>query len=186
MIYFLQEKSNGFVKVGYSRDEKGALRRLRFCSVFNPFEVSIVGLMAGDKEVEAQLHKEFSNWRIRGEWFKPCKRILELIEANPYGSVCHTDKLTDDEVKKFLDVCNKFPNRDTVLLQVIYYGKVKSSNLWTVNPDSLILPEKLKKEWESLQMSPVSDRHLRRIWDAYRPSGCKKGLIALANSYIPL
>lgn len=59
------------VKIGISYDP---VRRV------SEFNAELLGSVEGDRSLEAQLHREFSDLRTRGEWFKAKKPLLARIE----------------------------------------------------------------------------------------------------------
>lgn len=73
-IYFL--RYGDLIKIGFSSN-----LRQRIASVIQsiPGEVSFLGHMPGDREVEAHLHDRFGEHRFSGEWFRACPDILDAI-----------------------------------------------------------------------------------------------------------
>lgn len=64
MIYFI--KCEGFVKIGYSDNINKRLAKFR-CE--NPFELTLINQMVGDRSIELDLHYYFKDYHHRGDWF---------------------------------------------------------------------------------------------------------------------
>lgn len=77
MIYFVECADR--VKIGFSERPK-----LRFVKIAAdcPFHCTLLGVMPGDVEVEAGLHRKFSSLRVRGEWFLHKGELASFIKAN--------------------------------------------------------------------------------------------------------
>lgn len=66
MIYFIQAGAGGPVKIGVAIDVSSRLRELQ---VANAAELQVLRVLDGGLTGEQWLHREFSDQRIRGEWF---------------------------------------------------------------------------------------------------------------------
>jgi predicted XRE-type DNA-binding protein len=66
-VYCIGERAGSLVKVGYSADPLSRLNKLR---ADNPREIRLLGVIAGDTALEAQLHERFAALHVRGEWFE--------------------------------------------------------------------------------------------------------------------
>ena len=73
MIYFIQMGDDGPIKIGRA---DSAPRRIAGLQVGNPVELKLVGVLPE----ELELHCEFADLALRGEWFSPGERLLEFIE----------------------------------------------------------------------------------------------------------
>ncbi len=75
-IYFIRAKDNGLIKIGCTYDLKE-----RFSQINNnsPVELELLGAINGNVEIEKRLHKRFGEYRIKGEWFKPEKKLMNYI-----------------------------------------------------------------------------------------------------------
>lgn len=79
MIYFIQAGKNGPIKIGHTNgDVKERLQQLQNGC---PYELILLWCIKGTPEDEAYLHKKFKPEQIRGEWFRPCRQLLEYIEV---------------------------------------------------------------------------------------------------------
>lgn len=81
MIYFIE--CQGAVKIGFSKNPRHRLVKL---ATDSPFPCSLMGVVEGCIKVERALHIKFSEFRIRGEWFKFTREIDIFIQQNtiPY------------------------------------------------------------------------------------------------------
>lgn len=83
MIYFVREGNR--VKIGYSSKPAGRLATLRTATANDHV---VLGVMAGDKAQEAELHRRFRHLHVRREWFDLTNEVVAFIENNcrPYLS----------------------------------------------------------------------------------------------------
>jgi len=80
MIYFIKSES-GHVKIGYT--ENGVEQRLPTLQCGNPYKLTILRVIEGDRRQESLIHKKFSDKRCQGEWFVLDENISTFID-NPY------------------------------------------------------------------------------------------------------
>lgn len=79
MIYFLRcNCANGFIKIGMARDLIPRIETLRAAS---PYELRVVRVLPGGRELERKLHERFAHAAHRGEWFRPTEDLLHYIFA---------------------------------------------------------------------------------------------------------
>lgn len=79
MIYFMQARAGGLIKIGLARDPK---KRLSKVQAFCPVPLRMIGTMPGDVEAEKALHIRFDGLRRHGEWFIPDPSLIEFIERS--------------------------------------------------------------------------------------------------------
>ena len=75
MVYFVQDMRKSLIKIGYSNKVSARLQVLRS-------QFGIVRLLAttpGMEKRERQLHKQFSDDRVTGEWFNPSDELCCFI-----------------------------------------------------------------------------------------------------------
>ena len=78
-IYFIQGKSGGPIKIGYSQDPTTRLKELQSG---HPDTLTILHLVpVSTKIYEAKFHKKYESYRLNGEWFKPDERLLKDIQT---------------------------------------------------------------------------------------------------------
>jgi hypothetical protein len=82
-IYFIQGESGGPIKIGYATD---VYSRLKTLQTGHPDNLKILCAMPGNYDDEKKYHQKFAEYRIRGEWFKPCEAMIEIaIKSNKNG-----------------------------------------------------------------------------------------------------
>lgn len=92
-VYFIE--SGPYMKIGFSDDpisRNGTVTRNGKRPDDLPFdhETDLIGWIPGDREVEAQLHKQFAHLRVAGEWFwSERDAATELIWNDPCGVDLH-------------------------------------------------------------------------------------------------
>lgn len=74
MIYFIKDYDNNYVKIGYSHDPQHRLRQLQTGSYS---DLKILVVIPGTMVEEKALHKQFIDYRVRGEWYR-YKGALEI------------------------------------------------------------------------------------------------------------
>jgi hypothetical protein len=89
-VYFL--KAQGLIKIGYSAN---VMRRVE--SVLSPFAEGgeVLGIIPGDRALEAFMHQKFAAFRTHGEWFTPAEDILRFIAMLDAPSAVEQDKEDD-------------------------------------------------------------------------------------------
>jgi hypothetical protein len=76
-IYFL-EGAEGLIKIGFSRDVK---QRQATLQVGSASVHKLLGTLVGSNRMERELHHRFRRLRVRGEWHRPEKPLLDFIAA---------------------------------------------------------------------------------------------------------
>ncbi|RMD65790.1 hypothetical protein D6817_05415 [Candidatus Pacearchaeota archaeon] len=79
MIYFIRGKESGNIKIGYSTTPE---KRRSNLQTAHYEELELIGLMRGTREDEARIQQMFSQFNIRGEWYRPVEEILDFIVKN--------------------------------------------------------------------------------------------------------
>jgi hypothetical protein len=85
VIYFIQDKASGAIKIGYS---KNARKRLASLQTATLHELVLLGTIHGGLGHETAFHERFAGYALQGEWFKGdiLRDVLEIIAkdaANP-------------------------------------------------------------------------------------------------------
>jgi len=77
-VYFLREWGNDEspIKIGFSGDITERVRQLRYTT---GLDLELLAWFPATLSVERDLHKRFAASRVRGEWFKPTKELLDAI-----------------------------------------------------------------------------------------------------------
>jgi hypothetical protein len=77
-IYFVTCAVENFpVKIGMAVDMDRRLENLRTAL---PFDVVLLASKRGTAKDEAALHKQFEHLRLRGEWFRRERELMEFVE----------------------------------------------------------------------------------------------------------
>lgn len=75
-VYFV--RCNEFLKIGYAANVGERFRTMQTAS---PYEMELLGTMAGGVEMEEQLHRRFRHLQHRGEWFRLEGELAEFVRA---------------------------------------------------------------------------------------------------------
>lgn len=75
-VYFIQSGESGPIKIGISEDPE--LRMSRF-QIAHGETLRLLACMHGTRSTEKSLHYRFRRLRMRGEWFRPEKELLDYI-----------------------------------------------------------------------------------------------------------
>lgn len=75
MVYFLANEEN-FIKIGFTTDVR---RRLTTLQVGSASHQRLLGTMVGTSRMEGDIKHRFRRLRVRGEWFRPEKLLLDFI-----------------------------------------------------------------------------------------------------------
>jgi Meiotically up-regulated gene 113 len=79
MIYFIQDMSNLWIKIGFSKRPK---RRFRAIQATTPSKLEYIGAIPGGRDTEAHYHQRFRRFRMWREWFKiPRREVEDIIVA---------------------------------------------------------------------------------------------------------
>lgn len=95
-LYFIQVGDDGPIKIGIASDpasrvktlQVGNHEHLRLLAYFEPINA---------KDAEDSLHNHFRHLKIKGEWFKPRKYLLDSIRyIVDFGLLSFWDKIEDE------------------------------------------------------------------------------------------
>jgi hypothetical protein len=75
LVYFIQSAS-GPIKIGIAIDPRD---RMRLIQGVHHEALTLLGAVHGGRLREAALHREFTRYRLRGEWFEPAPELLRRI-----------------------------------------------------------------------------------------------------------
>ena len=76
-VYFIQGKSGGKIKIGYSENVDYRIKELQ---VGYPDKLVLLGKINGSYEIESKIHDELKDYQTHGEWFSPRKPVIETIK----------------------------------------------------------------------------------------------------------
>jgi hypothetical protein len=80
LVYFIQARHGGPIKVGIATNPR---RRLRELQTAHAHELVIRRMTPGGLDLEQKIHKQFAHLRLRGEWFTSAQELMEFIETLP-------------------------------------------------------------------------------------------------------
>lgn len=118
MIYFVQCGKNGPIKIGYTGEDddsreinfKNVNNRIKAMQVGCPYELKLLWAVCGGIDYEADLHEKWTHENIRGEWFRPSRKLLSFIEndvCNRYDFQIPDMELEVKETKNTVKVISK-------------------------------------------------------------------------------
>lgn len=78
MIYFIGNKQQDIVKIGYTQNSI----QQRICTIQanSPYKMEVFGIVEGMKNIEQFIHDKFKHLHIRGEWYRISEEMLLWIE----------------------------------------------------------------------------------------------------------
>jgi hypothetical protein len=109
-VYFIQAGEDGAIKIGVTSDDPE--RRRNQLQVGNPAVLKLLGAIKGDHARERQLHRDLSEWRLEGEWFKPDPTVIAAIQqalSPPQETECTSECTSDCSHCSFCLACQKHP-----------------------------------------------------------------------------
>jgi len=82
-IYFIEAVGQDQIKIGKADDPESRLKQLQTGS---PSELTLLGIIVDKATRETELHAQFAEERIQGEWFHATERLRQYIRdfAKPY------------------------------------------------------------------------------------------------------
>ena len=78
-VYFIQGDKTKRIKIGYTRNVKKRIKRMQLSE-----KIKILLVLDGGQELESQLHEEFKDYHIHGEWFTPSDKLIEFIQSDKH------------------------------------------------------------------------------------------------------
>jgi len=75
-IYFIQGECGGPIKIGYTTDLE---QRLKSLQTGYPDRLELLLAFPANPNYEKAIHKQFEEYRLNGEWFKPTPEVLKKI-----------------------------------------------------------------------------------------------------------
>ena len=81
MVYVISSAGE-YYKIGVA---KNPIRRMVALQISSPVQLSIVAVADWPDAAERRVHAVLRQHRVRGEWFRPCAELRELIAAIQAG-----------------------------------------------------------------------------------------------------
>ena len=124
-VYFIQQGVGGPIKIGYTANSINS--RIQTLQTSNPQKLRLVGYILGaDEKKESQIHHQFRDFNIHGEWFYPSREIMEYLKTVSYSARSQAivqlfesieDLITGIEKEKADMVMQALVSRDRKLLE---------------------------------------------------------------------
>lgn len=76
-VYFIQQGSDGPIKIGFTTNIEQRLKNLQTGS---PFPLALLVCVPGSEANEATLHRALKNHHLQLEWFANSREVLFIIE----------------------------------------------------------------------------------------------------------
>ena len=77
-VYVIQAGKNGPIKIGAATDPR---RRLEQLQTGSADRLHLVKVFDGGTELERELHRRLSKYRLHGEWFESSREVAKLLCA---------------------------------------------------------------------------------------------------------
>ena len=75
-VYFIRAGTSGPIKIGKAQNVRVRLSTLQTSTAV---PLHVLGIVAGGRDRERELHEQFAHLRLRGEWFVPEPELLQFI-----------------------------------------------------------------------------------------------------------
>lgn len=127
MIYFIEAKDLGLVKIGFAIN---VARRLSALQIGTPVNLALIDAVGGDWADEQRLHRALSHQWCRGEWFRRPAAMwaLRILRKRGVGAIADIERMNER--------AKEFRSKRAKLVRAMVSRKVKS-----LATDVLALPE---------------------------------------------
>jgi Meiotically Up-regulated Gene 113 (MUG113) protein len=76
MVYFIQVKNGGPIKVGHATNPEKRFQAVQGC---NHEELELITVVTGGCSLEHKIHQDLKKYNLRGEWFHPTKEVIDYM-----------------------------------------------------------------------------------------------------------
>jgi hypothetical protein len=76
-IYFIQGENGGPIKIGFAKNIKDRIKTLQ---TGYPDVLKLLLAFPGNLEIEQEMHKQFKQYKLNGEWFNPLPELIDKIK----------------------------------------------------------------------------------------------------------
>lgn len=145
-VYFIESGENGPIKIGLLKnnspdDIKLKMSKIQMC---NPFLMTLLCIIPGDRALEKYYHEKFSKFNIRGEWFARNEELILLISQQKYLGIthlnCNESLNIPKKARSLVRKENKFKKETCQICgKSAYEQKFKDGNHKNFNPDNLVI-----------------------------------------------
>lgn len=97
-VYFAYDVDKRYIKIGKTIEPN---KRIKTLNGSIPFDIEFYKIVHGDIKFEQSLHKKFNALRLKGEWFRYDKLILDYADSLPKYNIMEYNSLaiSDDAYK---------------------------------------------------------------------------------------
>lgn len=78
LVYFLQAEHSSLVKIGWTANIVQRIQKLRMAC---PYDVRLIGVRPGTKDLEAAYHENFAGQRTHAEWFNFDYEVMAWMQV---------------------------------------------------------------------------------------------------------
>lgn len=160
-VYFLKQKNQKPIKIGYSK-EKNPIRRINSYKTYFPYGLEFIGYVSFDKVEDAiifekECHNYFNFYKVNKEWFLINEEIINNFLNNKKYTLLKS--FSDSKNNKDLDIYNLFiQNKNVKEISLIkkvslqyVYRVLKKKNVIKKHTDKQIKILDLFKEGKDLK-----------------------------------
>jgi hypothetical protein len=87
MIYVIRVSEEDAYKVGFTANIVKLRQRVNHLQIGNHRQLKVIALIGGTQFHERGLHRQMSEWRLRGEWFRKNPIIDSLLSKGTYAAL---------------------------------------------------------------------------------------------------
>jgi hypothetical protein len=95
-VYFLRQGK--FIKIGHTTTE--VRRRIKNYMTHSLEDTVLLGFTYGDRAMEREYHRMFSEYQVKGEWFRHEGRLVEFISEVLPKLQARTEQSRVDEMRR--------------------------------------------------------------------------------------
>lgn len=77
-VYFIEAVGTHRIKIGFSANPS---QRLRSLQTGSPYKLRILATIQANEHTEKEIHEQFDEYRLDGEWFHACKGLRTFISS---------------------------------------------------------------------------------------------------------
>lgn len=78
-VYFIQQGTDGPVKIGATRNIE---KRIKTLQTGSHIPLTVLGVVPGGFELESDLHQELMDYQLEGEWFSPTPEVMAVVKRH--------------------------------------------------------------------------------------------------------
>jgi predicted DNA-binding protein YlxM (UPF0122 family) len=153
-VYFLKQKNQQPIKIGYSK-EKNPLRRVNSYKTYFPFGLEFLGYVSFNNVIEAiefekECHNYFNFNKINKEWFLINEDMINKFISNKGYELLKNFKETKQN--KDLDIYNLFISKKINIKEIADYKKVSVQYVYRVLKNKNVAKRNTDKQNEIINL----------------------------------